>query len=159
MVELNRGRHATSTKMNVLFSLLLLLATLAVSQVRSHTHTSTHRLHSQPRIFAPHRRALATQALVLAGGTGHAVRVARSAVAVTRSLRMVAYACGCAACAGGNSHHCACDCDVCKPPTAACAPGCTGGACCERRAPTTRARLIDPGCPPGCSGCSGCGGH
>ena len=54
--------------MNVLFSLLLLLATLAVSQVRSHTHTSTHRLHSQPRIFAPHRRALATQALVLAGG-------------------------------------------------------------------------------------------
>ena len=33
-VELNRGRHATSTKMNVLFSLLLLLATLAVSQVR-----------------------------------------------------------------------------------------------------------------------------
>ena len=61
--------------MNVLFSLLLLLATLAVSQVRSHTHTSTHRLHSQPRIFAPHRRALATQALVLAGGAGHAVRL------------------------------------------------------------------------------------
>ena len=50
--------------MNVLFSLLLLLATLAVSQVRSHTHTSTHRLHSQPRIFVPHLRALATQALL-----------------------------------------------------------------------------------------------